>query len=160
LLFVPGWCCDHTFFAPQFDYFKSTHTVTALALRGCGHSDSPTDGYEIPRAPKEDRRDDVLRRLTRRPCGHRRRHQLEWRRGPDDVQHIAARHSVGVRRQQRPVAPADAEPDAHFGVTVGAGHFHQLEVPEQVNAMIDRSWRSPSDIRPPAARYERNPVWQ
>jgi hypothetical protein len=30
LLFVPGWCCDHTFFAPQFDYFKRTHTVTAL----------------------------------------------------------------------------------------------------------------------------------
>lgn len=30
------------------------------------------------------------------------------------------------------------KPDAHFGVTVGAGHFHQLEVPEQVNAMIER----------------------
>jgi pimeloyl-ACP methyl ester carboxylesterase len=25
-----------------------------------------------------------------------------------------------------------------FGVTVGAGHFNQLEVPEQVNAMIER----------------------
>src|SRR6202007_209224 len=25
-----------------------------------------------------------------------------------------------------------------IGQTVGAGHFHQLEVPEQVNAMIDR----------------------
>ena len=24
------------------------------------------------------------------------------------------------------------------GQTVGSGHFHQLEVPEQVNAMIDR----------------------
>jgi pimeloyl-ACP methyl ester carboxylesterase len=23
-------------------------------------------------------------------------------------------------------------------MTVGAGHFHQLEVPEQVNAMIER----------------------
>jgi pimeloyl-ACP methyl ester carboxylesterase len=48
LLFVPGWYCDHTFFAPQFDYFKRTHTVTALALRGCGSSDSPRGGYEIP----------------------------------------------------------------------------------------------------------------
>ena len=28
--------------------------------------------------------------------------------------------------------------DAQFGVTVGAGHFHQLEVPDQVNAMIER----------------------
>jgi len=30
------------------------------------------------------------------------------------------------------------KPDLHVGVTFGAGHFNQLEVPEQVNAMIDR----------------------
>jgi pimeloyl-ACP methyl ester carboxylesterase len=30
------------------------------------------------------------------------------------------------------------KPDLAVGVTVGAGHFHQLEVPEQVNAMIER----------------------
>jgi pimeloyl-ACP methyl ester carboxylesterase len=30
------------------------------------------------------------------------------------------------------------EPDLEVGITVGAGHFHQLEVPEQVNAMIER----------------------
>jgi len=29
-------------------------------------------------------------------------------------------------------------PGVTIGQTVGAGHFHQLEVPEQVNAMIDR----------------------
>jgi len=29
-------------------------------------------------------------------------------------------------------------PTAIIGQTVGAGHFHQLEVPEQVNAMVDR----------------------
>jgi pimeloyl-ACP methyl ester carboxylesterase len=29
-------------------------------------------------------------------------------------------------------------PQVVIGQTVGAGHFHQLEVPEQVNAMIDR----------------------
>ena len=29
-------------------------------------------------------------------------------------------------------------PDAVIGQTVGAGHFHQLEVPDQVNAMIER----------------------
>jgi pimeloyl-ACP methyl ester carboxylesterase len=28
--------------------------------------------------------------------------------------------------------------DVQFGVTVGAGHFNHLEVPEQVNAMIER----------------------
>jgi len=29
-------------------------------------------------------------------------------------------------------------PGLHYGMTVGAGHFCQLEVPDQVNAMIDR----------------------
>jgi len=29
-------------------------------------------------------------------------------------------------------------PGAHIGMTVGSGHFNQLEVPEQVNAMIER----------------------
>jgi pimeloyl-ACP methyl ester carboxylesterase len=32
----------------------------------------------------------------------------------------------------------EIKPDLTVGVTVGAGHFHQLEVPDQVNAMIDR----------------------
>ena len=48
LLFVPGWCCDHTAFQPQFDHFARTHAVTALDLRGCGQSDQPDDGYTIP----------------------------------------------------------------------------------------------------------------
>lgn len=30
------------------------------------------------------------------------------------------------------------KPDLEVGITVGAGHFHQLEVPEQVNAKINR----------------------
>jgi len=47
LLFVPGWCCDHRFFAPQFDYFKRTHAVTVMSLRGCGRSSATADGYEI-----------------------------------------------------------------------------------------------------------------
>jgi pimeloyl-ACP methyl ester carboxylesterase len=28
--------------------------------------------------------------------------------------------------------------DLQVGITVGAGHFHQLEVPDQINAMIER----------------------
>jgi len=32
----------------------------------------------------------------------------------------------------------DACPQLVTGQTVGAGHFNMLEVPEQVNAMIDR----------------------
>jgi pimeloyl-ACP methyl ester carboxylesterase len=32
----------------------------------------------------------------------------------------------------------EIKPDLEVGITVGAGHFHHLEVPEQVNAMIER----------------------
>jgi pimeloyl-ACP methyl ester carboxylesterase len=48
LLFLPGWCCDHTAFQPQFDHFGRTHSVTSLDLRGIGRSDAPHDGYSIP----------------------------------------------------------------------------------------------------------------
>jgi pimeloyl-ACP methyl ester carboxylesterase len=47
-VFVHGWCCDNTFFEPQFEHFKSSHRVAALDLRGCGGSDQPNDGYDIP----------------------------------------------------------------------------------------------------------------
>ena len=30
------------------------------------------------------------------------------------------------------------KPDIHIGITVGAGHFHQLEIPEQVTPMIEK----------------------
>ncbi len=48
IVFVHGWCCDHTFFQPQFDHFKASHTVITLDLRGCGRSDRPEHGYDIP----------------------------------------------------------------------------------------------------------------
>ena len=32
----------------------------------------------------------------------------------------------------------ETNPAMMIGQTVGAGHFHQLEVPEQVNLMIER----------------------
>jgi len=47
-VFVHGWCCDHTFFQPQFDHFQASHRVIAMDLRGCGQSDKPADGYDIP----------------------------------------------------------------------------------------------------------------
>jgi pimeloyl-ACP methyl ester carboxylesterase len=37
-----------------------------------------------------------------------------------------------------PARLSPLKPDIQFGVTVGAGHFHQLEVPEQVTPMIER----------------------
>ena len=48
VVFIHGWCCDHTFFQPQFDHLKASHTVMTLDLRGCGSSDQPGHGYDIP----------------------------------------------------------------------------------------------------------------
>lgn len=49
--------------------------------------------------------------------------------------------SVVAREAERD--PEDCQlrsikPDLEVGITVGAGHFHQLEVPDQINAMIER----------------------
>src|SRR5438477_13067414 len=48
LLFVSGWCCDHSAFQPQFEHFARDHAVTAFDLRGVGRSDRPAEGYSIP----------------------------------------------------------------------------------------------------------------
>jgi pimeloyl-ACP methyl ester carboxylesterase len=228
LLFVPGWCCDHTWFQPQFEHFSRTHTVTALDLRGVGRSDVPADGYAI-----RDFADDVARLCSEvgigRPVvvGHSlggmiavelaaRHPELASALvlvdpGPIDPLHATVQQFVdlatrlagpdgeAVRRAYvsdmgaydgalgrqiadamcavpLPVAAAvirgvnewdgraafarcavpvlllraelGPEPDAvrlqalkpglQVGVTVGAGHFHQIEVADQVNAMIER----------------------
>ena len=229
-VFVHGWCCDHTFFQPQFDHFKSSHRVVALDLRGCGASDEPEDGYDIPTLA-----DDVaiLSRelgLTRVVVvGHslggmigielaarhpslvgavvavdpgpidplpeilkifdtliaqlegpdsdaarvayveslflntddpqRRRHIVETMCSPSRSAAIAVLRGVvswnGVRALLTAKAPLlvvrsktggsndparllALRPDIRIGVTVGSGHFNQLEVPEQVTPMIER----------------------
>lgn len=48
LVFVPGWCCDRTLFAPQIEHFSRSHRVVAVDLRGCGASPVTEDGYDIP----------------------------------------------------------------------------------------------------------------
>lgn len=232
-VFVHGWCCDHTFFQPQFDHFKSSHRVVALDLRGCGDSDQPDDGYDIPTLA-----DDVAA-LSRelglsRPVivGHSlggmigielaARHPslagpvvavdpgpidplpqtrrifealIEQLEGPDsdaalkayvetmflttddpqrrdhivETMCLAPRHAaIAVLRgvlswngvgafmtakapllvlRSRPGGSNDParllslRPDVQIGMTVGSGHFHQLEVPEQVTPMIERFLR-------------------
>jgi len=44
LLFVHGWCCDRSYFAPQVEHFGRSHRVVAVDQRGHGTSDAATDG--------------------------------------------------------------------------------------------------------------------
>jgi pimeloyl-ACP methyl ester carboxylesterase len=228
LLFVPGWCCDHTAFRPQFDHFGRDHTVTAVDLRGVGKSDAPDDGYSIPQLA------DDLAALCgavgiERPVvvGHSLGGMIavdlaarypslpsalvlvdpgpidplpttvEFFRGfaaelegpgGEDARRAYV-HDMGAKDDElagwivehmctppQPVAAAvirgvtewngrdllarcelpvllirswlgsdtdalrllEIKPDLEVGITVGAGHFHQFEVPEQVDAMIER----------------------
>jgi pimeloyl-ACP methyl ester carboxylesterase len=228
LLFVPGWCCDHRAFQPQFDHFSRTHAVTALDLRGVGQSDAPQDGYGI-----RDFADDVaqlcavvgiekpvvvghslggmiavelgarypalpsalvlvdpgpidplpstvkffdvaadylagpggedVRRLWVEDMGARDEELARWIvdhmsavplpiataviRGINDwngagalgmcaVPTLLLRTALGANPDG--LRLREIKPDLEVGITVGAGHFQQLEVPEQVNAMIER----------------------
>jgi pimeloyl-ACP methyl ester carboxylesterase len=48
VLLVHGWCCDHTYFAPQFEHFAGRgHRVVAIDLRGHGRSDKPHQEYTM-----------------------------------------------------------------------------------------------------------------
>ncbi|WP_036375768.1 hypothetical protein [Micromonospora sp. ATCC 39149] len=56
---------------------------------------------------------------------------------------IAARDGArfggtGTSQPLTPGRPRRLAPQAHIGQAAGSGHFVQLEVPAQVNAMIDR----------------------
>ena len=228
LLFVHGWCCDHTFFQPQLDHFASTHAVTALDLRGCGDSDRPEEGYDIPtladdlawlcgelgiskpivvghslgamiaielgarypelplaiiaddpgpihplpetRAIYEGFADELAGpggEAARRAwveaeevgdAALKRRIVETMCSAPLDVAEAVIRASTlwngsaalaackvpllllrsGTGGSNEPARLLPLKPDLHVGVTVGAGHFHQLEVPEQVTPMMER----------------------
>lgn len=225
MLLVHGWCCDHTYLAPQLSHFAGRYAVAAPDLRGHGDSGRPEPRlgtYDI-----ETLADDVL--VVARDAGlnrpvivghslgalvalacaarpgavraavmiepapmfpgrhkeHLQRsvpdvaedHDGSWRRGfmagllkpTDTVRRAEMMAAMGAIPP--PIASAVLHSFARFegaepleraevpllaitagsgerglrehssvtvGRTVGAGHFAQLEVPEQVNAMIDR----------------------
>jgi pimeloyl-ACP methyl ester carboxylesterase len=229
LLFVHGWCCDHTYFAPQFEHFRRTHRVIAVDLRGHGASDKPVQEYDMAAFA-----DDVVwvcRQLRlEKPVvvGHSMgglvamvlagrfpdvpaaaacidspvllpaavvetlQPFIAALRGPDfreaqqqfvaerlfitgddparkariidgmssAPQHVMASafehlfsfdHAAAAAACNLPWLLIDAGqgldntlqlrelcPRVSFGQTVGAGHFNQLEVPDQVNAMLER----------------------
>jgi pimeloyl-ACP methyl ester carboxylesterase len=230
LVFIHGWCCDHTFFQPQFDHFKTSHLVTTLDLRGCGSSDQPEAGYDIPTladdvawlcrelklskpivvghslggmiaielaarypslpaavvaddpgaidpVPAALKIYDGLATQLEGPDGDTvRRAYIEGMFLPTDdpdrrrwiaetmcsvPQRIAAAVLRGVVAwngvgalllcnvpmlvllsdsggSNAPDRLLALKPSIHFGITVGTGHFHQLEVPEQVTPMIEK----------------------
>lgn len=232
LVFVPGWCCDHTFFQPQFDHFKRSNRVFAVDPRGFGQSDRPHGGYDIPtqaddvarvcrdiglvkpviighslggmiaveiaaRHPSlpgaivavdpgplairsesravfealvaalegpdaraalrtyvdrmfraiddRDRRRWITDTMSSAPLDIAAaiiRGVIEWN-GPGALQLcnvplLVLMNGPSVGGSNEPGRLLELKSNIQFGVTVGAGHFHQLEVPEQVNAMIER----------------------
>jgi pimeloyl-ACP methyl ester carboxylesterase len=46
-VFVHGWTCDRSYFAPQVEHFSPRHRCLSVDLRGHGQSDKPEGEYPI-----------------------------------------------------------------------------------------------------------------
>src|SRR5687768_5371992 len=47
MVFIHGWCCNRTHFAPQYEHFSKHHRVITVDLRGHGESDAPEGEYSM-----------------------------------------------------------------------------------------------------------------
>lgn len=47
IVFIHGWGCDHASFAPQVEFFRRSHRVITVDLRGHGESDAPQQDYTM-----------------------------------------------------------------------------------------------------------------
>jgi pimeloyl-ACP methyl ester carboxylesterase len=47
MVFIHGWTCDHSYFAPQLHHFAKDHRVAGVDLRGHGASDTPEGDYSM-----------------------------------------------------------------------------------------------------------------
>jgi pimeloyl-ACP methyl ester carboxylesterase len=229
LMFIHGWCCDHTYWSDQTAHFAQTNRVVAPDLRGFGESDKPDQQYtmdgfaddvawlageleldrpviighsmggvialeisarfpdlpsavvlvDAPVVPPAALVDGVRPLMEALRSPNYREAQRQFVADAlflpgDDPQRKAQIVDAMSQAPQHVMASAfenifswDGEaaargctvpvlnicaagpltdltrfrelcPQLVNGQTVGAGHFHQLEVPEQVNAMIDR----------------------
>lgn len=229
MVFVHGWTCDRSHFAPQAAHFSSGRRCIAVDLRGHGESDKPEQPYTIEGfagdlawmcgelgvsravfAGHSMGGAIVLALAARRPelceavvlldpailfpaeLQPLVAELIAGLRSPDGAKvmrefaadrffletsdpalkerllaamsrtpmHVAASTFEGVgafdgeaalRSLRVPALYVEADPvydrvgrlrelcpEAVTGKTVGAGHFHQLEVPDQINAMIER----------------------
>jgi pimeloyl-ACP methyl ester carboxylesterase len=229
IVFIHGWSCDHTMFAPQIEYFGARHRVVAVDLRGHGKSDAPQGEYTLPSfaddvawllgelsidkativghsmggqvalefgarhpeltegvvlidsvvfpspaiiewlrpavealrtptyqqsvremivpplfLPAEQKEQQSATRVMERTAQHvmvsaLRNHTTEYDatdaasrwRGP--VAYIGAQTPLGDTERFRKISP-----QLQVGQTIGSGHFSQLVVPSQINAMLDQ----------------------
>jgi pimeloyl-ACP methyl ester carboxylesterase len=225
-VFVHGWSCDRSFFAPQAEHFARRHRVVSVDLRGHGKSDKPQGAYPIatyaddiaciieqlglgkavavghsmggvtvlqlaaahpdcvaaigmvdpplvfsserratieamvagieagnhePRAqfiknmfmPTSDRQlvEKVIAVMLAAPshvAANAMRGTLEFdSRAAAALCKAPTLHLAATPLRNPPQLMAEWLPNLVNGCTVGAGHFNQLEVPDQVNAMIE-----------------------
>lgn len=232
IVFVHGWTCDRSFFAPQAEHFGRRHRVVSVDLRGHGESDKPYEPYPIgayaddiadlidrlglgkvvavghsmgglavaqlaashphcvaaivmvepgPFAPPPDARAgmeaiaDAIEAGNQEPRREFIRNHLFLPTSDPMVvanvlqtmmgapSHVAASALRGILAFDGPGMAAQCKvptlhlagaspwnpphlmsqwlPNVIHGQTVGAGHFNQLEAPDQVNLMIDNFMR-------------------